>query len=520
MPWILACLALASLQGAAAQLTPITGELLLSGPPGPILSEPRMVPLPEGRFLVRWDSFFVIEGFDFFNVRYVEADGAVSPEQPVEILLPDPFPLASLLTTGHLLNTEARFQNGQCRFEGRILDPQFQPILDLEPLILTASCPLNLRGALLPGPRTALLYNLFEDSRNELWFQRFDALGRADGSPMQIPDAVAPDPGSPAANHEFADLGVHSAGDGVVAWLAFTPGEPTRLLARWIHAVSGEASPQGEIARNAGLRSIAPPKVAMAGNPTASMVIWATVPTPFTLEAQVFHPDGRPRTAPFLIRQSDRSIPSYDVAADDHGRFAVVWTELASDDPFGPWNLFARLYNPEGMPLGDAVQVNEQPFRATTPTVAFSDRRTVLVTWNREVGSPDSGVVARLFEAPILPACGADAETLCLQGDRFTVEVEWADLQGNTGPGKVVPTVSDQSGLFWFFSPDNWELMIKVLDGCGINEHYWVFSAATTNVEYTLTVTDTFSGEVRSYTNPLGVNAAAVTDTTAFATCP
>lgn len=76
------------------------------------------------------------------------------------------------------------------------------------------------------------------------------------------------------------------------------------------------------------------------------------------------------------------------------------------------------------------------------------------------------------------------------------------------------------SGLFWFFSASNWELLVKVLDGCSLNGHFWVFSAATTNVEYTLRVTDTRTGEVKVYLNPLGVAADAITDTGAFATCP
>jgi hypothetical protein len=47
-----------------------------------------------------------------------------------------------------------------------------------------------------------------------------------------------------------------------------------------------------------------------------------------------------------------------------------------------------------------------------------------------------------------------------------------------------------------------------------------VFSAATTNVQYTLTVTDTVTGQVKTYQNQAGQAAAALADTNAFATCP
>jgi streptogramin lyase len=119
------------------------------------------------------------------------------------------------------------------------------------------------------------------------------------------------------------------------------------------------------------------------------------------------------------------------------------------------------------------------------------------------------------------PSCVRDAITLCLNGERFIVQTQWTDFQGNTGFGQVVAGVSSSdSGLMWFFGPDNWELLIKVLNGCGVNDHYWVFGAASTNVQYTMQVTDTQTGEVRTYTNPLGTSSPAITDAAAFASCP
>ena len=117
--------------------------------------------------------------------------------------------------------------------------------------------------------------------------------------------------------------------------------------------------------------------------------------------------------------------------------------------------------------------------------------------------------------------CINDATTLCLNGGRFEVKVDWRDFENNTGPGQTVGSRTDDSGLFWFFGPQNWELLIKVLDACDDPfNRYWVFFAATTNVEYTLTVTDTETDESKTYSNPLGNLAQAVTDTDAFATCP
>ena len=108
---------------------------------------------------------------------------------------------------------------------------------------------------------------------------------------------------------------------------------------------------------------------------------------------------------------------------------------------------------------------------------------------------------------------------MCLQGGRYSIGVTWEDQTGKTGVGHAIPS-TDDSGLFWFFSPSNMELLIKVLNGCGYNNRYWVFFVATTDQEFTVTVTDTKTGQSVEYTNPLKNPADAVTDTDAFATCP
>ncbi len=123
--------------------------------------------------------------------------------------------------------------------------------------------------------------------------------------------------------------------------------------------------------------------------------------------------------------------------------------------------------------------------------------------------------------SPVGQPCVPDDTTLCFLDDRFRVTVDWRTGFGTSGPGRVVPVGgSARSGLFWFFAADNWEMLVKVLEGCEVNDRFWVFAASATSVEWTLTVEDTAAGEVAIYTNPLGRPSPAVTDTAAFATCP
>ena len=110
--------------------------------------------------------------------------------------------------------------------------------------------------------------------------------------------------------------------------------------------------------------------------------------------------------------------------------------------------------------------------------------------------------------------CQASAEQLCLNGARFGVTVTWKDFQGHTGQGTAAP-ISGDTGTFWFFSAANIELVVKALDGRPVNGHFWLFFGALSNVQYTVTVTDSVTGAMRKYTNPSG-RFASVADTLAF----
>jgi glucose/arabinose dehydrogenase len=123
------------------------------------------------------------------------------------------------------------------------------------------------------------------------------------------------------------------------------------------------------------------------------------------------------------------------------------------------------------------------------------------------------------LERPELAACVPGAGRVCLVDGRFQVEVSFRDYDGHRGDALPVTTGSD-SVLYWFFAPATWEHLVKLIDGCSSNGHWWVYGAAATDVEYLLRVTDTAHHEVREYPNTLGNRAAALTDSTAFATCP
>jgi hypothetical protein len=123
--------------------------------------------------------------------------------------------------------------------------------------------------------------------------------------------------------------------------------------------------------------------------------------------------------------------------------------------------------------------------------------------------------VVRLLSTSVPLVCLSDATTLCLNGGRFEVRVAWrVPTQGMAGAGRAVPLTSD-TGYFWFFSANNVELVLKVVDGRAFNNFFWVFYGALSDVEYTITVTDTVTGAVKVYTNAQG-QLASVADVAAF----
>jgi hypothetical protein len=179
------------------------------------------------------------------------------------------------------------------------------------------------------------------------------------------------------------------------------------------------------------------------------------------------------------------------------------------------------------------------PFGLSTDAMAFAAGRLWLVTgigfYSADAGNIAAGLTLEgtpNFPTPdgqfeyvpqgLFPAalpCVPGATTACL-ANRFKVEVTYDATPANgTGPGNVV-LESGASVKFTFFDPGNIELILKVLDACTppFNK-WWVFGGGLTNVGVTITVTDTRTGAMKTYTNTKGHLFQTFADTAAF-DCP
>ena len=111
------------------------------------------------------------------------------------------------------------------------------------------------------------------------------------------------------------------------------------------------------------------------------------------------------------------------------------------------------------------------------------------------LGADDQEAVRFLY-----PHCDSATATLHMEGGynvcasflppvsegRRDAGVIWADAGVTWADAGV--TGASNSGLLWFFSSDNPEILVKVLNGCNQNGHMWVFVAPSTDQAFSLWV--------------------------------
>ncbi len=162
----------------------------------------------------------------------------------------------------------------------------------------------------------------------------------------------------------------------------------------------------------------------------------------------------------------------------------------------GPTPVHALL---PGSPALDLV-----PAASCTPSDQLGQARSALC---------EAGAV----EQPLHPVCLPGGPVLCLAGGRFRVTALWSG-NGTGGTATAAPLTGD-TGNFWFFSPQNLEVTVKVIDGCALNDRWWVFTSGLTDRGVDLRVEDLFTGEVWTHHHNTGATYAPRLDTLAIDGC-
>jgi hypothetical protein len=433
-------------------------------------------------------------------------------------------------------------------------------------LMLPSSPP---RVAMTPAGEIAVAW----EDEQMIYLRRFDATGQAEGDAL----GVAP---APALLRHSPDVGLDAAGNAFVVW-ALSQVDGDRILLQRLDANDQLLGVPEQVNQPAPfLRDIPRLAVGTAGNLLVSwndhrlggdnVDVWARrydgASGAWDPEVQInpFDAGVQKGSAPILYPQGDGAVVyndfteqqilvrrldatgaptgdpikigdlgqvdlfAPDAEAGPDGTALVVWSENAISTVHAAF--FDRSWNPLG---GDFLVSSPADDFEWQPAVAAGPTGSFVVTWTSGGELPallpfppptisdghdgsEDGVFAQRFEAPA-PVCVTTSEALCLDG-RFQVQVSWTDPTGATGMGQTVP-LTGVTGAFWFSDPSNLDLMVEVVDGRTVNGHFWVVYGSLSNLDFTITVTDTATGAVKTYHNPAGV-FASLQDDQAFAEAP
>ena len=179
--------------------------------------------------------------------------------------------------------------------------------------------------------------------------------------------------------------------------------------------------------------------------------------------ARIYEAKGRPRFNPLICHVADLEM------AERHAVFDPISRTLAEAFWPGPLTLIL-------------------PVRPDTPIHPLA--RAGLDTVGIRVPAGFAGRLLKAFDRPLAaPSANTSGRISPTRADHVEADLGGAiELILDAGPARVGVEST----------------IVKVVDGSETNDHFWFYYGALSNVEYHITVTDTFSGDHREYENPMG----------------
>ena len=247
----------------------------------------------------------------------------------------------------------------------------------------------------------------------------------------------------------------------------------------------------------------------------------AAAPASMLFDMVIYDNDGAGGSPGTLLREQPLSISGIGTSPSF---FSFNLTGLGT--PVGDGSVFVAIQWPASYFGGNIYVCGDTSAGLTQRTNFFSNNDGA--TWGTHAtffpanpGNNPRALGIRVDPELTATPCVPNADTMCLNNNRFKVTATFATAGAPLFSPAHAVKYNDDSGYFWFFNSNNTEVVVKVLNGCGVNNRYWVFSSGLTNVEVTLTVTDSANpGVVKTYHNPLNRFYPPIFDTDAFATCP
>lgn len=111
------------------------------------------------------------------------------------------------------------------------------------------------------------------------------------------------------------------------------------------------------------------------------------------------------------------------------------------------------------------------------------------------------------------PGLPSELDEVVVGMPRFDVRLDWPNASRTVT--QSLGSAEFGGDCFRFFAPNdvNAEVLVKVLDGCSLNDHFWVFAAATTDVEIEIDAGDTLVGHGGAFLNADGIAGPSISGT-------
>jgi hypothetical protein len=198
----------------------------------------------------------------------------------------------------------------------------------------------------------------------------------------------------------------------------------------------------------------------------------------------------------------------------DSGYYVNSYTIYSAPSPAGP---FTKVMDVQGGSSTQAAVTMSTAGNTNFYVVAHGCQGALIFCASGSLG--DTVVNSNVIAVGVgkSPGCTPSAATLCLLNGRFEVTAQFRTAGSGVATSAHAVALTDQSGYFWFFGPDNIEVTLKALNACPAS--YWVFASGMTNVGVDITVRDTQALKTRTYSNAVNTPFATILDTNAFS-CP
>ena len=187
---------------------------------------------------------------------------------------------------------------------------------------------------------------------------------------------------------------------------------------------------------------------------------------------------GQPGVADLVVNKALADALAQDGVARVEVTLDLTETQADIDHPTAGSGIHPAVFDLAMKAAGGPMKL-EQAGRfhllriaATKPVVAEAVRMEEVVAVHLDDTMP--------VESRVGGSCPSSSTRACVQNNYFSLSANYGGTLGK------VAAVGTNSATFWAYSSDNWEVLAKVLDGCGINGHWWLLASAAGTNSYTV----------------------------------